>query len=58
MIKPKKYGGQQKLVTPDEYVFKFRYIDGLCYMPIEYPLDDDTTLLNHLLPSNDHYPIV
>jgi hypothetical protein len=32
-------------VTPDGYVFKLKYKDGLMYLPMEYPNDDDLASL-------------
>ena len=38
---PRKYGGKQKIVTNDVYVFKLKYKGGLSYLPLEYPSDLD-----------------
>ena len=45
---PRKYGGEQKIVTNDAYVFKLKYKSGLSYLPIEYPSDDDMHNLPHI----------
>jgi len=43
--KARRLGGLQKLITPDGYVFKLRYINALLYLPLEYPTDADLDAL-------------
>jgi hypothetical protein len=43
--KARRFGGQQKIVTPDGYVFELRYINALIYLPLEYPSDSDVETL-------------
>ena len=46
---PHKYGGSQKVVTPDGYVFfKMHYTGGLLYLPMEYPTDANLDSLVHV----------
>jgi hypothetical protein len=46
--RPRRYGGQQKIVSTENYVFKLRYQFGLTHMPIEYPQDLDINTLPHV----------
>ena len=47
--KPRKHGGEQKIVTPEGFVFKLRYKGGLTYLPIALPMEDeDMHELNHV----------
>jgi hypothetical protein len=39
--KPRKWGGKQKIVSLDGFVFKLQYQGALLYLPIEYPTDYD-----------------
>ena len=48
----RRHGGQQKVVTPDGFVFKLRYSGGLLYMPMAYPSDADIADLVHVQMSS------
>jgi hypothetical protein len=46
--KARRFGGTQKIITPDGYVFKYRYQGGLLYLPMEYPTDEEIDKLIHV----------
>ena len=45
---PRRFGGKQKIVTNEEYVFKLKYKGGLTYLPLEFPSDQDINKLPHV----------
>jgi len=45
---PRKHGGEQKIVTPDGYVFRLKYIDGGLYLPMTYPTESELNSLPHV----------
>jgi hypothetical protein len=46
--KARRFGGTQKIITPDGYVFKYWYQGGLLYLPMEYPTDEEIDMLIHV----------
>ena len=44
----KKHGGEQKMVTPDGYVFQLKNIDDGVYLPMAYPTDSELDSLLHV----------
>ncbi len=46
--RPRLYGGAQKIISTENYVFKLKYKDGLTHLPIQYPSDADIANLPHV----------
>ena len=38
---PRRHGGRQAIFSPEEHVFKLHYLEGLHYMPIRKPTEEE-----------------